>query len=357
MSELLNLSIRDTISAIAACAQGGTTPIVFGPPGIGKTSILAQVAEQCGLELQVLVGGTLADRDDVAGVPFVTGGQLNWAHRTQVKAAIDHPCLLVVDEFTTVPEAVQASLLALLLARMAGDTPLHPGSRVMALANEPKHAPGAVRLMPATANRLGFFTMQPTVQEVADWFASRPEPYLAEFGLVLPHKVDMLQIEPPEAKVEAGKTWGSPRAWENGLRAFGQTGIGFADDQKSHKVGYATLSAFVGADLAGGYLALRAQRKRLPAFGDILRDPIHAAHSLDKKSPEIMLAALGAVPAIAQADTGAAWLWADELPARYLGAAASALVNTPWSDGPHAQKGRSVQMDALARLAKNGSGM
>lgn len=356
MSELLSLSIADTISAIAAATQGGVTPIVFGPPGIGKTSILSLVAEKCGLELQVLVGGTLADRDDVAGTPYVSNGDLKWAHRAQIRAAIDRPCLLVVDEFTTVPEAVQASLLALLLARTAGDTPLHPESRVMALANDPKHAPGAVRLMPATANRLGFFAMQPTVQEVATWFAGRPEQHLAEFGLILPHRTDMLQITPPEAKVEAGKTWGSPRAWENGLRAFAQTGVGFADD-KTHRVGYATLSAFVGADLAGAYLQIRAQRKRLPAFEDILRDPIGAAKALDRKSADVMLAALGAVPAIAQTDTGAAWLWADELPPRFLGAAASALVNADWADGAHAQAGRRVQMKALAQLAKGGTGL
>lgn len=355
MSDLLNLSIADTRAAIAACVRSGTVPIIFAPPGVGKTSILSLVAEDVGLELQVLTGGTLSDRDDVAGVPFVSSGSLNWAHRVQIKSAIERPCLLVIDEFTTMPESVQAVALALLLGNRAGDTPLHPESRVMALANDAQHAPGAVRLMPATANRLGFFSMVPKVQETAAWFAQRPEPTLSEFGLLLPHKTDFIQYEPPSSKVEAGKTWGSPRAWENGLRAFGKTGVGFTDD-KSHKVGYATLSAFVGADLAGGYLALRAQRKRLPAFEDILRDPKGSAKGLDRKSADVMLAALGAVPAISAQDSGAAWIWASELPQRYIGAAATALVKQTWVDGPHTQAGRAVQMKALAELAGSGTG-
>jgi hypothetical protein len=355
MSDLLNLSIAATIEALSASIRAGSTPVVFGPPGIGKTSILTQVAKAVELELQVIVGGTLSDRDDIAGTPFVANGALQWCHRAQIKAAIERPCLLVVDEYLTTPEQTGGPLLNLLLGRRAGDTPLHPQSRVMALANEPRHAPSARRMSPAEANRLGFFTMQPTVQEVAKWFAERPEPTLSEFGLLLPHRTEFLQIEPPDAKVEAGKTWGSPRAWENGLRAFGHTGIGFSDD-KTHRVGFATLAAYVGADLAGGYLALRSQRKRLPAFDAILDDPKASAKGLDRKSVDVMLAALGAVPSIASQDTGAAWIWVNELPARYVGAACSALVNTPWVDGKHTKDGRKVSMKALADLATNGTG-
>lgn len=358
MSDLLHLSISDTILAISACTKGGVVPIVYGPPGIGKTDILQLVAQECGLELQVLTGGTLSDRDDIAGTPWVRNSELSWAHRAQIRAAIERPCLLVLDEFSTIPESAQSSALALLLGNRAGDTPLHPQSRVMALANDPQHAPGAVRLMPATANRLGFFNMTPKIQETAEWFQKRPELALSEFGLLLPHKTDFVQYEPPSAKVEAGKTWGSPRAWANGLRAFGQCGVGFSDDAKSHRVGYATLSAFVGADLAGGYLTLRAQRKRLPAFEDILRDPKAAARSLDKKSADVMLAALGAVPAIATQDSGAAWVWVSELPQRYIGAAATALCGgMPWTDGPWSKEGRKVSMKALADLGASGTGL
>lgn len=354
MSKLLNLSMTDTRAALAASIKAGVTPIVYGPPGIGKTSMLADVARDCGLELQVIVGGTLSDRDDICGTPYVTAGTLQWAHRAQVRAAIERPCLLVVDEYSTAPEQTGGPLLALMLGRKAGDTPLHPESRVMALANDPQHAPSARRLSPAEANRLGFFVMTPTVTEVARWFAAQPHETLAEFGILLQHKTELLQMEPPAARVEAGRTWGSPRAWENGLRAFGQVGVGFAEGD-GHAVGYATLSAYVGAELAGAYLALRSQRKHLPRFEDILKDPAAAASSLNRKSPEVMLAALGATVSIARHDTGAAWVWATELPARYIGAAASALVSTEWVDGPWAKKGRKASMEALSEMAKGGA--
>src|SRR5688572_10443209 len=100
-SDILNLSITSAVEALIASITAGTTPIVYGAPGIGKTSILKEVADRAGLELQVIVGGTLSDRDDCCGTPYVTNGELKWAHRAQIKAAIDRPCLLVVDEMTT----------------------------------------------------------------------------------------------------------------------------------------------------------------------------------------------------------------------------------------------------------------
>lgn len=363
MSDLLKLSISETISAIAACAQAGVTSIVFGPPGIGKTSILGLVAEACKtstgqpLELQVLVGGTLTDRDDVAGTPFVTGGKLEWCHRAPVRAAIERPCLLAVDEYTITPEQAGGSLMNLILARMAGDTPLHPETRVVALANHQEHAPGARRIMPSEANRLGFFTMEPKAQEVAAWFAKNRIATLQEFGLLLPHRVDLLELSPPPAKIEAGKTWASPRAWEHGLKALEACNLGFSSG-KEHRIGFAALAAFVGAEQAGGYLALRSMRQRLPAFEDILAEPVSAAKSLDKRSTDVMLAALGAVPSLANSDTGAAWLWAANLPDRFLGAAVSALATRgDWTPGKWESEGRRCQMKTLSRLAGQGTGI
>src|SRR5512134_2740143 len=355
MTQLLTLNIADTIAAIAACAKGNVTPIVFGPPGIGKTSILELVAKACDLELQVVVGGTLADRDDIAGTPYVAGGDLRWSHRKPIRAAIERPCLLAVDEYTTTPEQAGGALLSLLLDRRAGDTPLHPDTRIVCLANPQEHAPGARRIMPAEANRLGFLTMRPAASEVTAWFAKRPEVHLAEFGVLANHHVDWLQMEPPASKIEAGQTWGSPRAWERGLRAFAACQVGFSGG-KEHKVGHATLSAFVGAELAGAYLAVRSQRALLPSFEEILADPMKASKSLDKRRTDVMLAALGATPAISNSDTGAAWVWAAQLPDRYLGAAVSALVNRDWVDGTHSHAGRKVQMGSLAKLAGQGTG-
>lgn len=357
MSDLLKLSITETISALTACCQAKVVPIVFGPPGIGKTSILQLVADACKLELQVLVGGTLTDRDDVAGTPYVSGGKLDWCHRAPVKAAIERPCLLAVDEYTITPEQAGGSLQNLILAHHAGDMPLHPDTRVIALANPQQHAPAARRIMPSEANRLGFFTMEPRLGEVAVWFAKSQNPMLQEFGLLLPHRADLLEIEPPAAKVEAGKTWASPRAWEHGLKALHACNLGFAEG-KDHRVGFAALAAFVGAEQAGGYLALRAMRQRLPAFEDILADPAKAAKGLDKRQTDTMLAALGAVPSLANSDTGAAWIWASCLPDRFLGAAISGLATRgDWASGLWEMEGRRTQMKTLSRLAGQGTGI
>src|SRR5688572_31310402 len=98
---------------------------------------MAQViAANLGLEASIFVGGTAMD-DDGAGTPFVFEGRLRHAHRGPLREAIEGPRLLVLDEFTIVPEQIHGAMLAIVLDRRVGDTPLHPGTRVMCIANPP----------------------------------------------------------------------------------------------------------------------------------------------------------------------------------------------------------------------------
>ena len=51
---------------------------LWGPPGVGKSSIVYQVVESRGWKLMD-VRASLLDPTDLRGIPYVENGQANWA--------------------------------------------------------------------------------------------------------------------------------------------------------------------------------------------------------------------------------------------------------------------------------------
>src|SRR5262245_65588885 len=80
---------------------------VWGPPGIGKSSLVRQFAESLGLPCVTLVGTQLA-AEDLIGVPELRDGRSRFAPPEMI--ARDDPYCLFLDELnastTEVPKAV-----------------------------------------------------------------------------------------------------------------------------------------------------------------------------------------------------------------------------------------------------------
>lgn len=353
---MAKMGFKATEAAVLACLQARTTPAVAGAPGIGKSAMLAGLAAARGKELALLVGSTVGD-DDIPGTPFVDPrtGNLNQAHRGPLKAAIERPCLLALDEWTTVSEMAQATGLALVLDRRAGDKPLHPDTDVVVLYNPPEHAPGAMRFSSATANRMVTFHMEPTHAEVAEWFQKQQNPYLSEFGVFLSHDPTMVEMQPTPQQIEGGTTWASPRGCERGIRSFGC----YADtaklnlaEGKSDRVAFALIEGSMGPSAAGRYFAMREQRRHLPPLEEILKDPSAAVKLLPEKV-DAQVAAISVLPTVCRHDSGAAWLWAKGLQGRFRGAATAVLMGrSEWVPGDWEDEGKRAKFKLIADAVK-----
>lgn len=352
----MKLSYNSTRDFVLSCLRAGVTPHVVGAPGIGKSAMLGSLAGEMGLTLEILVGSTVGD-DDIPGTPYVSprSGLLEQAHRGPLRAAIEGPVLLALDEWTTVSETAQATSLALILDRRAGDKALHPGTRVVVLSNAPEHAPGAMRFSAATANRLNTVEMQPSTDEIASWFTAQENAYLSEFGVFLRHDPTLVELEPGPQDLECGRTWASPRGCERAVRSFGAfadaTKMGLAEGAKTGSVAMALVAGSMGAGAAGRYFAAREQRRHLPPLADILRDPTIGGKL--PKEPGPQLAAVSVIPTIRRHDTGAAWVWASELQGRFRGAATACLMAPgAWVPGPFDQIGKRLQVKMIADAVK-----
>ena len=338
------LSIATTIGVLVCCAKAHVSALLEGPPGVGKTSIIRELGKLLSLPVHILIGSN-CDPVDIAGLPWIDQGKLLRALYPEIQACIDAPGILFLDELTTVPPSVQAPLMRVFLEHNCGGVSLHRDTVIFAACNPPEHAPNAVELSAATVNRIGRYPFCPTLDEVKGWFSSRPEKWGVEgrdFAATLEAEPGLVQFEPPQASIDAGASWGSPRAWELGLRAFAEHG-------KDDDLGLEILSGFTGPDQALAYLAIKRMRTHLPSISTIQGDPASAPVPANRSH---QIAALGLLARVADTDAWAAWVYAARLEPEIGAACGRVLLNRQPQASRHSQAGKASQIKLLASVKK-----
>ena len=237
--------------------------MVWGPPGVGKSTILREAAQELGIGF---VDVRLAQREpvDVRGLPVPNRekGAVEWL------VASDWPRegrgILLFDELTAADRTLQVAAYELILDRRLGDLyRLPPGWYVCAAGNRIEDAAVATGMSSALANRFLHVELAPNAEQWTRW-AIRQGIHRNVLGF-LRFRPDLL-FQMSNENLERG--WPSPRAWERvGLleEEFEET----PDDPLFEPL----VRGLVGAGVAIEYMDYR---KAASEFGDVralLLDP------------------------------------------------------------------------------------
>jgi MoxR-like ATPase len=184
--------------------------MIWGPPGIGKSSIVAQTAESFGLKVIDLRLSQLAPTD-LRGLPVAAKGVSRWMPPEFLPRK--GKGVLFLDEINLAPPVMQGMAQQLILDRRVGSYEVPDGWFIFAAGNR-KEDRASVFDMPAPlANRFLHLEVEPDLDSFKAYALERglPDPLVAflTFRPALLHKLDAQQ-----------PAWPSPRSWEMGAQLF-----------------------------------------------------------------------------------------------------------------------------------------
>ncbi len=245
------LSVRD----------GHHTPVmIWGPPGIGKSQIVAQIAQQHAVPL-LDIRLSQMEPSDLRGIPFRVDKLVEWAPPSILPDAQRHGVvgIMFLDEITSAPPSVSAAAYQLILDRRLGEYRVPDGWAIFAAGNRQGDR-GVSYVMPAPlANRFTHYEIEAHADDWVTWaYAQGIDERLIGFLRFRPELLfDFDAARNPVA-------FPSPRSWEFAHRAL-QKFFSEADLLS------ATLQACVGPAAGIELYAFIQHLDQLPDIDAILR--------------------------------------------------------------------------------------
>lgn len=229
---------------------------LWGPPGIGKSSIVKQISdagEMGFIDLRL----SLMDPTDLKGIPFYDkhDHQAVWASPSFLPKA--GRGILFLDELNAAPPAVQASAYQLILDRRVGEYQLPEGWAIVAAGNRESDRGVVYRMPSPLANRFVHLDMDVHVEDWRDWaYASGiDERVIAYIGY---KREDLFDFDP----IANAKSFATPRSWEF-VHGVLQSGM-------DERLLLDTIGGAVGKELAVRFLSFAKVMHRLPDIVQIL---------------------------------------------------------------------------------------
>jgi hypothetical protein len=200
-----------------AALHGQHTPVMlWGPPGVGKSQMVAQVAERHGMPMIDLRLSQM-EPSDLRGIPFRVDDQVEWAVPSMLPDAERHgnQGILFLDEITSVPPSVSAAAYQLILDRRLGAYEVPDGWAIFAAGNRQGDR-GVTYTMPAPlANRFSHYDVDENLDDWVAWaYANDIDERLIGFLRFRPEL--LFEFDPAHNPV----AFPSPRSWEFAHRAL-----------------------------------------------------------------------------------------------------------------------------------------
>jgi len=235
---------RTARRALAVAVAANESVLLWGPPGVGKTSVIREMARAALLPVEVVVA-SIREPTDFAGLPVVSEvtGTVSlappaWASRLAEAGR----GVLFLDEISSAHPPVQAALSRVVLERTVGDLALPPNVTIIAAANTPDQTADGWHLALPLANRFCHLDWEVEVEQWAagmvDGFDAVALPDLdsgplraaatscRELVAAFVRTNPELLSAPPRSAAEGGRAWPSPRTWEKATRLMAAAHMG-----------------------------------------------------------------------------------------------------------------------------------
>jgi hypothetical protein len=218
----LEKSLRTLIEA------GDQTPImVVGAPGIGKSSVIQQVAAELGLDVIDLRLGQIPPMD-IRGLPVVEDGISRYARPEWLP--VEGRGILFLDELTNAAPTVQGLAQQLLLDRCVGEHKLGDGWFIVAAGNAREHGAATHGMPTPVANRMFHFSLE---AEFSCWktYALKQRLHEDVVGFLSFRPELLFRLDRKESAFPTPRSWeGASRLHQLGMAVDPAVGQGAAEE-------------------------------------------------------------------------------------------------------------------------------
>ena len=249
--------------AIQKCFAIKRPLFLWGPPGIGKSEVVADITQEMGgLMIDLRLGQM--DPTDIRGIPFFNkeNGKMDWAPPIDLpdeETASQYPVVvLFMDEMNSAAPAVQAAAYQLVLNRRIGKYVL-PDNVVMIAAGNRESDKGVTYRMPTPlANRFVHCEMKHDFPVWQEW-AVHNQIHKDVVGYLSFAKQDLYDFD---AK-SSSRAFATPRSWSFVSELL-------KDEDLDEITATDLIAGTIGEGLAHKFMAHRKIAGKLPKPEDIL---------------------------------------------------------------------------------------
>ncbi len=203
------MKASELITTLQSMIEVKLPAFIWGPPGIGKSSIVKEIAKKNDLEFLDL-RLSLLDPTDLKGIPFFDAKSQKgvWASPSFLPHDKNSRGILFLDEINSAPPAVQASAYQLVLDRKVGEYELPKGWSIIAAGNRENDRGVVYRMPPPLANRFVHLELDVDINEWKKWaYSSNIEDILIAYLSYSPES--LFRFEPDNTQ----KAFATPRSW------------------------------------------------------------------------------------------------------------------------------------------------
>ena len=235
---------------------------LWGPPGIGKSDIVHQIADTINAHV-IDIRLSLWEPTDIKGIPYFdsNANKMVWAPPVELPdaelAAQHENIVLFLDEMNSAAPAVQAAAYQLILNRKVGTYHLPENVMIVAAGNREADKGVTYRMPAPLANR--FVHLEMTVS-FDDWFqwAVNNDIHKDVVGFLTFSKKDLYDFDPKSPS----RSFATPRSWSFVSELL--------EDNLDENTTTDLVSGAVGEGLAVKFMAHRKVAADMPNPTDIL---------------------------------------------------------------------------------------
>jgi midasin (ATPase involved in ribosome maturation) len=182
--------------------------MIWGPPGVGKSSIVRDIAKRKGIGF---IDIRLAQREpiDIRGLPVPKEDGVHWVISSEWPRDPESKGIILFDELTAADRTLQVAAYEMILDRRLGDLYTVPkGWYIIGAGNRTSDRAASVTLSSALANRFMHVELEANVKDWNNW-ALKNNIYLDIIGFIASNPDYLFNMDE-----NPGRGFPTPRSWE-----------------------------------------------------------------------------------------------------------------------------------------------